>query len=462
VLYLDTNVFVPGQGDTLLIERLDATGAVVERRRHTAPNKSDWPVSFGVLPGSRAARFRVRLYPESRIATRKRDDTSFVSAPGVPDARTDYDRDASYGVVDVGDPLPGFAIDRLIEIAPAKSFERVRVTLKGECMGVVADVATNRSCDGGPEPVAANVVERIDRPPSESQVGTWRDAIEKPCSGTPRAESGAFDEDVCIPGGVFFLGDERMATARCAPLCDTSPERVVRLSPFYLDKYEVSVGRFRLARKASFKPTTGSVSTGSLCTYRDDGTADALPMNCVTWLAAKEFCEFDGRTLVTEAQWEYAASGRGRENLYVWGDDLPSCERAAYARVGEKINPAYSGAPTPGSFTECKLLSQGPSKVGSFVAQGQDVTVDGVTDLNANLREWVLDEIETYDRGCWGTPLLIDPVCKGLYPGLHVQRGASWGGGTGQLGLAWRDGRTDEDARTMLVFLGFRCARAAR
>lgn len=328
VLILDTNVFVPAQGDTLLIDRLDATGAVIERRRHTAPNKSDWPVSFGVLPGSRPARFRVRLYPESRIAGRKRDDTSFVAPPGNPDARDDYDRDAAYGAVSVGDPLPAFTIDRLIELPPAASFERVRVLLRGECMGVVSDVAGGRTCDGsteaGPVMVAPTTVERVGDPPPTA-IGTWRDAVAKPCLGEARGESGIFDEEVCIAGGVFFIGDERMATARCSPLCDTSPERLVRLSPFFLDKYEVSVGRFRAARRAGFKPT-GMMWSSSVCTYSESGANDAMPMNCVSWQAAREFCEFDGRTLVTEAQWEYAASGRGHENLYVWGDDLPSCE----------------------------------------------------------------------------------------------------------------------------------------
>lgn len=208
VLYLDTNVFVPGQGDTLLIERLDAAGAVIERRVHTAPNKSDWPVSFGVLPGARAARFRVRLYPESRVAIRKRDDSSVVS-PGGADG-------GSYGAVDVGDPLPGFAVDRLVELPPPNSFQRVRVTLKGECMGVVADAAGNRSCDGRdderPVMVAATVVERLSEHATTTAIGTWGDAIERPCVGERRAESGAFDEEVCEPGGVFFLGDERMAS----------------------------------------------------------------------------------------------------------------------------------------------------------------------------------------------------------------------------------------------------------
>ena len=64
------------------------------------------------------------------------------------------------------------------------------------------------------------------------------------------------------------------------------------------------------------------------------GVADAaLAMNCISAQAAQAFCAWDGgRHLASEAQWEYAASGRGEERIYPWGDALPDCARAVYAR----------------------------------------------------------------------------------------------------------------------------------
>jgi formylglycine-generating enzyme required for sulfatase activity len=50
------------------------------------------------------------------------------------------------------------------------------------------------------------------------------------------------------------------------------------------------------------------------CNYRFDGARDQMPMNCLSWSAAVSFCRFDGgRLLPSEAQWEYASSGRGEE-----------------------------------------------------------------------------------------------------------------------------------------------------
>ena len=40
---------------------------------------------------------------------------------------------------------------------------------------------------------------------------------------------------------MFFIGDQRLAAAvdpRC-PECTSAPERLVRMSPFHLDQYEV-------------------------------------------------------------------------------------------------------------------------------------------------------------------------------------------------------------------------------
>ena len=39
-----------------------------------------------------------------------------------------------------------------------------------------------------------------------------------------------------------------------------------------------------------------------------------------------------GRHLTSEAEWEYAASGRGEERIYPWGNERPDCDRVIFAR----------------------------------------------------------------------------------------------------------------------------------
>jgi formylglycine-generating enzyme required for sulfatase activity len=481
VVYVDTDLPVPAVADTLRIEQLDATGAVVASTEYVAPNESDWPLSFGVLP-DRPILLRMRLFPAGRLVTSKSDATALGDSGCDSPVTGDY----QYGDATIGDPSPGRTIDRLVELdASVSELTRVGLVLSGDCLALPASVERKTTCVGREHsieeaPASAGVVILDDAPtPADSIVGTWTAAQKTQCSGTARMESGLFDEEICIPGGVYFLGDHRFDTVGCSPCCASVPERLVRMSPFYLDKYEVTVARWRDALARGFSPN-GKWHKDGFCTFREDGSNDAFPMSCVTHEAATELCAFDGRELVSEVQWEHAASGRGLELMYVWGVALPDCSRAAYARVGPDVNPAYGGEALISTFLECRDApgpgtalvngNQGPFPAGSFAGNGQDRSLDGVLDMNANLREWVRDTLMQFDRGCWGARALFDPVCLEPFDPnrpWYSQRGASWGGGTGQLGLAWRAGGTNSfdgqpgAFQEYAAFVGFRCSREA-
>src|SRR5205823_4305505 len=106
--------------------------------------------------------------------------------------------------------------------------------------------------------------------------------------------------------------------------------------------------------------------------------------------------------LPTEAQWEYAATGRGWQNPYVWGDDSPTCARAVYGR--------NKGPPVLGSPSECFVdgMPDHPFSVGSA-----DVSRDGAYDLAGNVTEWTLDQDAPTDGSgpCWTSTRYVDPVC---------------------------------------------------
>lgn len=135
----------------------------------------------------------------------------------------------------------------------------------------------------------------------------------------------AFDPKAMIevPGGYFEMGCKPGAhDPVCAATLDEQAHRVY-VSPFRIDKYEVTFARYQAcidARVCTEPTVAGGMNFGR-------PGIEKFPVNGVAWDQAKTFCEWQGRRLPTEAEWERAARGDdGR--VYPWGNQAPSCERA--------------------------------------------------------------------------------------------------------------------------------------
>jgi formylglycine-generating enzyme required for sulfatase activity len=198
---------------------------------------------------------------------------------------------------------------------------------------------------------------------------------------------------------MFWMGCNEAVDNECNP--DEKPYHEVNLDAFEIDKYEVTAGEYKACVDAG-SCTATNASTGSACNYGVSGK-ESHPIDCVHWDKAKAYCEWAGKRLPTEAEWEKAARGTdGRK--YPWGNDSPDCEHA----VMEDSSAGGNGCGTGGTMP-----------VGS---KPKGVSPYGAEDMVGNVWEWVGD---WYDWSYYASSPKDNP--KGPGSGEdRVWRGGSW------------------------------------
>ena len=388
--------------DTVRVDVLDAADKVTVFREFSATSRLDWPLSFAVIPPETGdlppTRLRIRGF-------RAREAESLVE-----------------GDLPTLSPFPELAIDRVVDLPtpPPEKVERVRVLLTASCLSRPASFGDKTTCvDGAPRPFSTPLPPIGD--PRASAVGGTTLGRSEPCP-TP-APPGR----VCIPGGLSVLGSHRVAGfAGGSAKVSTLPQRLVHVSPFYVDELELTVGRARrwIDRLADKPARTGepNVPLSRYCTYSDQRAADDLPLNCVFLRTAAELCALEGGRLPTEAEWNHMATGRGLGWSFPWGESVPSCCRAS---VGRKVE----GGPAVPMLCE----GEGPEAVGAhrgaFCDDIGDRSRDGVLDLGGSLTEAVSDAALALDHPCWGPRfgILFDPRCEDKSPeNFTGGRGGNW------------------------------------
>jgi formylglycine-generating enzyme required for sulfatase activity len=290
-------------------------------------------------------------------------------------------------------------------------------------------------------------------------------------AGLTTCPAGTGSESCCtslvVPGGTY---DRTYTYGNTSSYADPAT-----VSGFRLDKYLVTVGRFRkfvAAWSGGYYPSSGSgihthlpggglnatgggyetgwdatdwnnttdidPTTANLDCYSpyntwtaSVGSQENLPINCVNWYESYAFCIWDGGFLPSEAEWEYAAAGGSQQLEYPWGSTAPGTANQ-YAIYDDYYT---------GNATYIAPVGYAASGAGLW----------GQLDMAGELYEWNLDWYAAY----------VDPCTNCAYlssASYRVVRGGYFGDTSSYLLPPYRAGDDFPPAYRGYAF-GFRCAR---
>jgi formylglycine-generating enzyme required for sulfatase activity len=219
---------------------------------------------------------------------------------------------------------------------------------------------------------------------------------------------------VLVPAGDFLMGAED-------GLPDARPQRRVFVSSYWIDRYEVTNAEYRQCVQS------GACQVPKDQTSFDDPQHAQHPVTNVTWAQARAYCQWRGRRLPTEAEWEKAARGTdGRR--YPWGNSEDGIKRLKESQARASTN--------------------GTVQVGS---QAEQLSPYGVYDVVGSVWEWVKDwYAEDYYAGAPSR----DPQGP-LRGSFRVFRGGDASQGPLELRVSYRGW---DEMTYWGPTLGFRCA----
>jgi formylglycine-generating enzyme required for sulfatase activity len=220
-------------------------------------------------------------------------------------------------------------------------------------------------------------------------------------------------EQAYIPAGEFLMGSENADAKKTYEGGVAYPEipvQSVYLDGYWIDRHEVTNAQYaRCVAAGECDPHFAPISATRL-KYYGQPEFDTFPVIYVNWYEAAAYCEWAGRRLPTEAEWEKAARGTdGRE--FPWGNEPVDATRANFCDVG-----------CPRTYAN-KMQDDGypdTAPVGSFPAGASPY---GVLDMAGNVWEWT---------GTLLAPYPYDAADGRESPegdGQRVWRGGPWSNG---------------------------------
>jgi formylglycine-generating enzyme required for sulfatase activity len=294
-----------------------------------------------------------------------------------------------------------------------------------------------------------------------------------------------------VPGGTYYRTYDPVVDGGATLAADGGPTGEAdpaTVSGFRLDKYLVTVGRFRQFVKAvlpadggagwtppggsgkhthlnggrglinvgappdagaayesgwltsdnaSVAPTNANLTYSAPYTWTNAvGSQENLPINCANWYEAYAFCIWDGGFLPSDAELGYALAGGSQQREYPWGTTAPGTANQ-YAIYG-CYQPSGSGSCT------------GVTNIAPVGSAALGAGLWGQLDLAGNLLEWTADWYATYVDPCVDCAFLTTTIYG------RVLRGGFFDSAASDLLATYRDFLSPSDR---FGSFGFRCAR---
>jgi sulfatase modifying factor 1 len=271
---------------------------------------------------------------------------------------------------------------------------------------------------------------------------------------------------VYVPGGTTRIGVERSALRTIAadrpsgprPMWGraATPPFTAEVDAFFLNVHPVTVAQFRAFVEATGYTTqaerfgNGGVLDGETGRWRlVDGATwrrprgpdapsakDDHPVTQVSWNDAQAYCEWAGKRLPTEVEWEHAARDANNDRSYCpWGSDCSRQRRVENANTWQGRYPTRNTAADGYRYT---------APVGAF-----DTTALGLTGMAGNVWEWTASWYRPYGRR--DAPLTSKEKRE------RVQRGGSFL--CHECGGYHVFARSHSTPETSLFHVGVRCAK---
>ncbi|SPP64827.1 formylglycine-generating enzyme family protein [Nitrospira lenta] len=232
---------------------------------------------------------------------------------------------------------------------------------------------------------------------------------------------------VLIPEGPFPMGvpDGDRDGGR-----DEYPRHDIFVNNFYIDKFELTNGRYLEFVKATNHRIPQNPTNPTRNLWQGDTITESLadrPVVNVDWADANAYCQWAGKRLPTEAEWEKAAKGTA-DRRFPWGNVEPTNKHLNFNQkwIGEKT-----------------LMPVGSYELGK--------SPFGVYDVAGNVWEWVNDwyDAKYYEKSPAKNPTGPESGTK------RVLRGSGWQNETPTVRIFTR---VDSDPTIRNESTGFRCA----